>query len=137
MTHKWVNYHYLVMNGHIRTNGIAHPRRERVAVRKALASLGFRYKELVPFLNPDYRGWKEKEEGSIQWLDFCVWSGKRMFVVMFEVTKHAHHAYHLEAWAAKKRLLEDKNIPYLVVSKTHTSQVYNLLISKFVRKENL
>jgi hypothetical protein len=127
----------MVLNGRIRTKGIAHPRRERVLVRKALDDLGFRYRELVPYLNSNYHGWKGENDQTIQWLDFCVWSGKKMFVVLFEVKKHSTHQSRLEGWAAKKRFLEEHQIPYLVVSVQETSQVYKMLIKTFVRKENM
>lgn len=124
--HKWGHWQSLVLNGRLR-RGIDKPTRPRLLVRWAIMKLGMKYREIVPFMNPLHRG------GAVQWLDFCVWSGKKMFVIMFP--PNGSHPYEKNGLEHKKQLLREKGIPYIVVPRHHTSQIYATMISNFVRKE--
>ena len=130
-TFEWVSPQYLILNGRIRTKGIAHPRRERVLVRTALRKIGLRYREIVPFINPHFKGHLEEHDRSISWLDFCIFH-KKMYVLLFN-PKRAEggmHAWQKKSWQSKLQVLEEKGIPYLILDKNLSSQEYEFLIRR-------
>jgi hypothetical protein len=134
MTHKWMNWQSLVLNGRIRRKGIEQPSRERVQVRKALSLLGLRYKELVPIINRDWHGWKGKQtEGAIQWFDFLyLMPNKRMGAILFDphFGRGGLHPHEIARHEAKKMLMKKRGIPTLEVKRTLTVGEYALIIKK-------
>lgn len=132
--HPWLSPHYLIRNGQIRRKGIERPHRERVLVRAALHRLKMRYKELVPFKNMDYKGRNGKHHGSIQWVDFLVYSKGKMCALIFYPNRGTGglHKYKKESLAAKTKLLTDKGIPYLILKRNLSSMEYEILIRRLV-----
>lgn len=107
-------------------------------MQKALE--GMRYRVAVPFINPYWHGYDNKADVTVQWLDFCVWSGKKMFVVLFGTkgsrTGGAHPREKLSL-QAKVSFLKQEGIPYIVVRRDLSSIEYKLIIKRLIRKENL
>lgn len=134
--HPYGNWRYLLQNGKEKKK-LQFPSRERVLVRQALVRAGYRYKETIAFLNPLYKGWKGAVDAGMQWLDFTVWTGDRMVVLMFypRAGGGGLHAYQKRAWQAKQDFLNKKGVPFIVLSRSDTSQIYEHLIKTFVRKE--
>jgi hypothetical protein len=133
MPHAWVSWRYLELNGRIRSKGIAQPRRERILVRAALAEIGLRYKEIVPVINKHYHGHKGDQPAVISWLDFCIWTGKRMIVVLFRLNSWKQREK--DSHASKKQLLDEKGIPWLELDRRQTSQIYASQIRRFISKQ--
>lgn len=113
--HKW-EWRYLVLNGRIRRRGIAHPRRERMLARNALNRLGIRYKEIVPVFN------KFHKNGTIQWIDFLIYSGGMMAILFALSRDYGHKQREKDALKAKTDLLISKHIPYLVLLREDSQQ---------------
>lgn len=130
----WVSFRYLMLNKRIRSRGINFPRRERVLVRIALDRIRINFMELVPFYNPLNTGFRNNEDGTIQWLDFAVYSHEiGMFIVQFQNTER--HEHQRRAFNDKKKYIKDvKKIPLLIINRHGTSQEYEILIRMFIRK---
>jgi hypothetical protein len=104
-------------------------------MRLALNRVRIKYREIIPFYNPMHTGYTEKENGTIQWLDFTIWMGK-LGVILFDIRRRGgRRPYEHRAWKAKKDYLDQRNIPYLVVDRKGSSQEYEMLIRRFIRKE--
>lgn len=133
LLHEYVNYRYLELNGRIKKT-LQFPRRERVLVRKALGSLNVKYRELVPFINPLYRGWKNTTPAAIQWLDFAIFYDKLM-VVQFHPKYPSGGVKHYEwdKFFALLDYLEEREVPYVVVERRHTSQEYRFYIDGLLK----
>lgn len=131
----WLHHRYLELNARIR-KGIQNPRRERLALRNALANLKLRYRELVPFFNPIHTGFRDNEDGTIQWLDACIYQNK-MLVILFDVRYPGHGVkpHELRSFEAKKSYLQERAIPFLVLNRKYTSQEMEMRIRMFLRKE--
>ena len=133
----WINHRYLELNGRIR-KGIANPRRERLAARIALRKIGLRYKEIIPFFNPLHTGFKENENGTIQWLDFCIlMPTKKMAVILFDIKQggRGQKPYEYRSYNTKRQYLKDRNIPCLIMKRSYTSMEMEIVIRRFLQKE--
>lgn len=107
-------------------------------VRTALSRLHIKYRELEPFFNPFHFGFRENEAGAIQWLDVCILlPNKHMAVLLFNIRygQSGVKPHERRAEKAKHAYLNYKKIPYIVLPRTHTSQEYQAVISRFIRKE--
>lgn len=137
MTHAYGHWKYLLLNGREKKK-LATPSRERVLVRNALLRLGLGYKETVPFLNPLFKGWKGTVEAALQWLDFTVWLGNKMGVILFNPRHRTGglHKHQKLAWMAKLAFLRSKKIPFVILDRNDTSQIQEHLIRSMMRKEN-
>jgi hypothetical protein len=130
--HKWGNWKYLVLNGRIRRK-IQFPTRWHNTVKNTLKKIRIPFREIVPFKNKLYRGWKDAEpEFSIQWLDFVVYAEGKLMVLLFR--EREGHAYKKKAWRAKQDFLLEKNIPFLILERSYGSQEIEVLIRRFIRK---
>lgn len=133
--HKFVTFRHLLINGRVK-RGLEYPSRERSLVRKALSSLGIRYREAVVFINPYYYGSKDEyKDGTPQWLDFCIFK-ERMYAIIFYpsykgsgVTKRNRRVFD-----TKIEWLKYKQIPYLILDRRHTSQVHKYKIQTFLER---
>lgn len=130
----WVSFRYLMLNKRIRSRGINFPRRERVLVRIALDRIRLNFMELVPFYNPLNTGFRDNENGTIQWLDFTVYSHEiGMFIIQFQNTER--HEHQRRAFNDKKKYIgEIKKLPILIINRQGTSQEYEIIIRMFIRK---
>ena len=116
---------------------IEQPKRERVSVRNALSLLGYHYKELIPVKNFNWHGWKGNQTGgTIQWIDFLFYTSGQTYAILFD----PHHGtsgvkqHEWDNFYAKQALLLDRDIHYIVLKRTYTSQEYALQIRKFVER---
>ncbi len=130
----WVSFRYLMLNKRIRSRSINFPRRERVLVRIALDRIRLNFMELVPFYNPLNTGFRDNENGTIQWLDFTVYSHEiGMFIIQFQNTER--HEHQRRAFNDKKKYIgEIKKLPILIINRQGTSQEYEIIIRMFIRK---
>ena len=134
----WGSFRYLELNGRIKKT-IQFPRRERLLVRTALKHINIIYHELMPFFNPLHTGFREKENGSVQWIDFtCYTKETGMFVLQFNprygqsgVKPHERRAYQNKRDYVEKI----KKIPFLLLSRNETSQIYEARIRRLIQKE--
>lgn len=130
----WINYRYLEQNG-INKRKAQFPIRERFLLKVAVDRLKIPYRQMVPFYNPLYNGWKDETEGAIQWADFVLFK-ERIFVVRFTHKYRSGGAmkYKKKSYEAMKQYLTERNIPMLTVDRHHSSQEYELLIRRFMRQ---
>lgn len=114
------------------------PRRERWLVCLALTKLKLRYRQVVQFWNPLYTGLRRRVDGGRQWLDFVIRTPYGMAVIMFKpsYSKGSNaHLFEKRALDEKKAFLEQKGIPYLVLSRLKSQQEYEVEIEFWLRKE--
>ena len=135
---KWKN----LVNWGKHRKKVQEPLRERLLLRKAIIRCGLNHRENVMVWNPFHMGASENLDGGVQWLDFVIRRPTGgLLVVLFPAqylwgggNERKHRAL-----AAKKRLLTEKNMPYLVVPRNSSSQEFQLLITREInrlRKEN-
>lgn len=96
-------------------------------MKMALARVGFKYKEIVPFYDP--------LADTIQWADFLVYerNKKTTFCIQFKLAGGAHQRTK-NRYNSKIKYLEQKGIKVLQVRRDQTSQIYEAQIRMFIRK---
>lgn len=111
------------------------PARERVAMRAALKQQRIlRYWENVRVWNPDYTNRAGEQTGGWQWIDFVFVHRSRLFAILYGAAwrgsgpNAAQKRWHEQ----KKRLLEKRNLPHVVVKRSGTGQDYQMAIYKML-----
>ena len=135
---KPIDYHYVELAGRVHKQRQEQPRKEFVLVRNVLSQLNIRYKETVTFRNPLWNGWKQGNPEALQFLDFVIWDGRGIRVLLFDLNYIPHHGtkpYERAAFEAKQSFLKEKHVPVLIIPRTYTSQLYRFIITQFTRKE--
>jgi hypothetical protein len=119
-------------------NLVRRPRREHMLVVQALKKLGIRYWEQVRVWNPIYTGLRREVKGDFQWLEFVIRLpyGKPA-VLLFHLNYGGSrpHKFEVRAMEQKKTFLEQKGIPYIVLSRQQSQSEYETYIDFWIRKE--
>lgn len=106
-------------------------------MRVALSRIGCRYREIVPVFNVAWAGRTGRNPGGVlQWLDFVILHPiyKRIGVILF-IPGNRWEKHKMDALRAKQIYLDRKGIPYIVVNRKDTSQVYEIIIRRWMKKE--
>ena len=128
---KWVHPQYMLLTGRVR-KGLAHPRRERVLVRKAMDSIGLRYRESVAYVNRYYDGFRGGQDRVVDWLDFCVYHGK-LYIILFHPKKNSGlKEREWKKWYARLRHLDEKGVDYIILKRNLSSMEYEFLIRRMI-----
>ena len=130
----WITFRYLEQNQKLK-NEIVFPPRHRLLVRNALKLVGLRYKEIIPFYDPAYHGYKQQTVGSIQWVDFLIYEKHKriMFAIQFRLAGGAHKRTK-ERYNSKINYLEQRGIKVLQLRRDETTQAYEMRIRMFIRR---
>lgn len=122
----WLTFRYLEQN-QIFKNQIKFPPRHRWLLNTALARVGFRYKEIVPFYDP--------LSDTIQWADYLVYerNKKTMFCIQFKLAGGSHKRTR-DRYKSKIKYLEQRGIKVLQLGRGETSQIYEAQVRMFIRK---
>jgi hypothetical protein len=114
------------------------PRRERWLVQLSLENLHLRYWEAIIFWNPQYTGLRRRVNGGWQWLDFVVRTpyGKLALIFKPQYGGSRAHLFEKRALAEKKAFLDDKGIPYLILSRMHSREQYEIILVMWMRKKS-
>jgi hypothetical protein len=117
-------------------NKVSAPRRERLLVQQALRKMGLRFWENIQFWNPLYTGLRRKVDGGRQWLDFVIRTPYGILVLIFKVqyATTMGHDFEKRALLEKQAFLRSKNIPYLMLSRTLSQGLYEVMIEFWMRK---
>lgn len=132
----WMNPRYLELNKRL-MKGRQRPRRERLAARVALQTIGLRYKEIMAFFNPLHTGFRENEKGTIAWLDFIIqMPNKRIAVILFDIQYPGHGVkpHERRGFEDKQQYLKDRKVPFLILKRHFTSQEMEILIRRFIQR---
>lgn len=133
---KWVHTQYVLLNGRVRKRALHHPRRERLMVRKALEASRIRYREACPVIT-DYSGNYGTQDRAVQWFDFVCYYRGFFFVIMLDPqTGGGLKDREKRAFMSKKQHLEKRGTKYIVLKRNETSQVYQMLILRFIQKHS-
>lgn len=134
--HKFTHWRYLNLHGRERKK-LLNPSRERVLVRSTLSELSIRYREKVLFINHYWHTYKGDKSKAPQWLDFVCYKDGLLFVLEFDPHKPNAGGLHERqrmALEAKEQYLKEKGVPYLILSRTETSQIYRFCIEDLIRR---
>jgi hypothetical protein len=114
------------------------PKRPSWLVKQALTNLKLRFWMEVSMWNPHHRGKHGNLSGGLQWIDFVLkydLSGRQNLLAMIlDYPNKRMHKYEQEYLATKKRRLDEKGIPYLILPIGFTSQEYAVKIANKIRQ---
>lgn len=129
---KWRN---LVKKGRIRQQKIQRPTREMLLLKYALQNARYRYWIGVSFWNHYFTGKHDNLTGGYQWVDYVIHiKGKGAAILLFP-PGHAGggpHEYEVRSMEQKKKYLEEKGIPYKILSRHFNSQEYEIIVRRWV-----
>lgn len=134
----WINYRYLEQNK-IMKNKLKFPTRARATIRNALARIGIKYKEAVAFYNPQYNGYKNQTDGSIQWLDYVLYipEKKKILILLMSIkrpNKSGVVKRDKNSFKAKIDYLTDTGREFFVLPHDYSTQEYELVIRTIIRR---
>lgn len=114
------------------------PRREHWLVIQSLTNLRMRFWKQVRIYNPLFTGLRTRIDGGYQWLDFVIRAPFGAAVILFK-TSYSNgsnaHLFEKRALSEKQAFLEQRGIPYLVLSRMKSQQQYEVEIEFWIRKE--
>ena len=129
-------YYDLQAKGRARKRA-ARPKRDILMVQTALKNLHLRYCQEVSLWNPLHVGKHGNLSGGLQWLDFVVKGKRRPFVFILDDPQKRFKEYEKTYLVAKKRELERRGVPYVLLKAGMTSQEYQILIYMNMKKKGV
>lgn len=113
-----------------------HPKRYTLGVRRALEMLHVCYYEWITAWNnhhhPMHKG--QPTAGAFQLIDFVVRDRGILLALIMDNPKSLIRANDKAKRKSKIALLEERNIPYIILPITYSSQEYAIVISSQIRK---
>ena len=104
-------------------------------VKTALATLKLRYCQEVSFWNTLHKGNHGDLDGGLQWVDFVVKKGP--FIIILDDPSKRWKSYEKDYHTNKLAGLEQRGLPVLLLPNSHSSQEYQILIYRFMKRNNL
>lgn len=110
-----------------------HPKHYTLLIRAALSNLKLRWWERITIWNVHHHG--PTFEAGYQLLDFVVhYRGRDRFAILVQNKSSLVKPSEKLSWEAKQKLLQERNIPTLIVPSTYTGNDMIAAIMIFIRR---
>lgn len=114
----------------------ARPKRDILSVRIALNNLKLSYCSEVSFWNPLHTGKHGDLDGGLQWVDLVA-KGKRPIPIILDDPRKRFKEYEKDYLRNKQTGLLERGLVPLILPAHRTSQEYQILVFRHMKRNNL
>lgn len=109
-----------------------------LTIESALKRKKIRYWKFVSFWNPYHKGARNNIDAGFQWAEFVIaLPNGRVGAILVNIwgLTGGPHKYQKRAMETKKRFLDERKIPWILLDKTSNTMEYMFLISKWIKSQ--